>query len=175
MSSSFLFGIIFLGLILTIESVYNPYLYDDGHGGEEHCCLVRVRENFCMATPITRSLIQVDKQCEQSSKSKHRRSSRRNRNNAYIDKISRRLNVQNVHEDEEKIFIELQKPLEKNILQNDLICLTSMNNNIDLETCYVELADELYDDYVPDREHSKDMMSVLYVIVYWDFRTTKTS
>jgi hypothetical protein len=78
-----------------------------------------------------------------------------------MDKISRRLNVQNIHEDDEKIFIELQKPLEKNIVQKDLICLTSINKNINLEQCHIELTDDLYDDHVPDREHSKDMINVL--------------
>jgi len=158
MSSSFLFciSITLLVLTLTVESVYNPYLYDDGNGGEEHCCLVRVRENFCLATPITRSLIQVNQQCGQFNRPKRRRLVGKKENNEYLDKISRRLNVQTVQEIDDKILIELQKPLEKNILENDLICLTSTNNNINLEKCHVELADEFDDDYVSNREHSKN-------------------
>jgi hypothetical protein len=155
MSSSFLFciSITLLVLTITVESVYNPYLYDDGNGGEEHCCLVRVRENFCFATPITRSLIQVNQQCG--------RFDRKKKTNEYLDKISRRLDIQTVQEVGDKILIELQKPLEKTILDNDLICLTSTNNNINLEKCHVELVDEIDDDHAPRRERSKNKIFFL--------------
>jgi hypothetical protein len=152
--SSFLFciSIILLVLTLTVESVYNPFLYNDGKGDEEHCCLVRVRENFCLATPITRRLVQVNQQCG--------RFNRKKKNNEYLNKISRRLNVQTVQEVGDNILIELQKPLEKNILDNDLICLTSTNQNINLEKCHVELVDEsdnkMDDDHMSHREHSKN-------------------
>lgn len=157
MSYSFLFCIsaTLLVLTLTVESVYNPFLYDDGHGGEEHCCLVRVREKFCWATPITRSLIQVNQQCSRFQRSRHHRHGENKEMNNYLGKISRRLNVQKIQEIDDKIFIELQKPLDKNITENDLICLTSTNNNVNLEKCYVELVDDSDDDYMSYRERSK--------------------
>jgi len=167
MSSSFLFciSITLLVLTITVKSVYNPYLYDDGNGGEEHCCLVRVRENFCFATPITRSLIQVNQQCDRFDRHKNRRFGRKKETNEYLDKISRRLDIQTVQEVGDKILIELQKPLEKTILDNDLICLTSTNNNINLEKCHVELVDELDDeiddDHAPRRERSKNKIFFL--------------
>jgi hypothetical protein len=148
MSSYFLFGITITLLVLTlaIESAYYPFLYDDGQGGEEHCCLVQIRGNMCFATPVTRSLVQVNKQCGRFDRPKHRRSGGKNNNNEYIDKISRRLDIQRVDEMDDKIFIELQKPLDKHIVDNDLICLTSTENNINLEKCHVELAEESDDD-----------------------------
>jgi len=174
MSSSFLFriSITLLVLTITVKSVYNPYLYDDGNGGKEHCCLVRVRENLCFATPITRSLIQANKQCGRFDRHKDRQFGRKKEINEYLDKISRRLDVQTVQEMDDKILIELQKPLEKNILDNDLICLTSTNNKINLEKCHVELDD----DHAPRREHSKNEVFFLKVIFFFvEFRTTKTS
>lgn len=171
-------SITLLVFTLTVESVYNPFLYDDGHDGEEHCCLVRVRENFCLATPITRSLIQVNqKQCMESNRPKQGRFSRRKELNENLKKISRRLNVQTIQEINDKIFIELQKPLEKNIIEHDLICLTSTNNNINLEKCYVELVDQSNNDDMSWRERSKNraflfLINICFVLY---FRTTKTS
>ncbi|CAF3557538.1 unnamed protein product [Rotaria sordida] len=135
-----------LVLILTVESVYYAYSYDDGNNNEEHCCLVRVHEKFCIARPITRSLVQVNKRCHRVDRSQHHRFGRKNRNEQYLDKILRRLNVQTSQEVGDKILIELQTPLEKKVLDNDLICLQSTNKNMNLDKCYVEIVDELDDD-----------------------------
>ena len=160
-----------LVLILTVESVYYAYLYDDHNGDKEHCCLVRIRDNFCWAKPITRSLVQATKQCNQFRGSKHHRRFGKNKKyEKYLDKISRRLNVQQSSEIGDKILIELKKPLERKMLDKDLLCLTSVNNDINLEKCYVETTDETVnhgddsDEHVDDdgdsescRRHSKNI------------------
>jgi len=39
--------------------------------------------------------------------------------------------------------VELKEPLAKDILENDLVCLTATkNNNINLESCYIEIPDD---------------------------------
>ncbi|CAF2351423.1 unnamed protein product [Rotaria sp. Silwood2] len=147
MSSSSLFclSITLLVLILTVESVYYAYSYDNDNDNdnEEHCCLVRIRENICVARPITRSLVQVNKQCHRFDRSQRHRSGRKNRNDKYLDKILSRLNVQTSQEVGDKILIELKNPLEKKILEKDLICLKSTNKNMNFDKCYVEIVDEL--------------------------------
>ena len=148
MSSSFLFNLAltWLAFILAVECIYYPYLYDDGQGGEEHCCLVRVREKFCKATPITRSLIQVTKQCS--------RFGRKNRDNDYLDQITHRLNVEKMYENDEKIFLQLQNPLKQSILQKDLICLKSNQpNRINFDKCHIELVDDRIAGKKPSRNH----------------------
>ncbi|CAM4918191.1 unnamed protein product [Rotaria socialis] len=157
-SSLYFMSITVLVLIFTVESVYYAYTYDDGFGGEEHCCLVRTRETFCMAKPITRSLIQVKKQCHRMDGPKHHRGpGGKNRKNQYLDKIIRRLDVKSTHEIGDKILIELKHPLEKKMLDNDLMCLKSTSNEkIDLEKCHVELVEELnnaVDDDDGDGDH----------------------
>ena len=162
-TSLFSAGILLLVLIQTVQSVYNVYSYDDGKSGEEHCCLVRVHENFCLAKPITRSLIQVNKQCHKFGGRKHRRVGGKKKNNKYLDIISRRLHVKSTHEVGDKILIELKKPLEKNMIKNDLACLTSTNDNINLNKCYVEVNDEVDDDDDDDHKpSSKNKLFLLY-------------
>ncbi|CAF0831940.1 unnamed protein product [Rotaria sp. Silwood1] len=157
-SSSLLFlSITLLVLILTVESVYYAYSYEDGNNNEEHCCLARVHKNFCVARPITRSLVQVNKQCHRFDRSQHHRYGRKNRNEKYLDKIVSRLNVQTSQEVGDNILIELKKPLEKKILENDLICLTSTNKNMNFDKCYVEIVDELDDDNDNDDDDDHHM------------------
>ena len=151
MSSSLVFSlscILFL-TVLTVQSVYTPYLYDDGKGGQEHCCVVPVRSSFCLAKPITRSLVQVNKECSRIEKPRRRRLETKNQTkDDYFDKITGRLNVKRVHENDNRIYIELQKPLEKDILQNDLVCLTATDkqNTMNLDKCFVELVEESDED-----------------------------
>jgi len=126
-------GTLLLIFILPIESNYYAYTYDDGTGGDdEHCCLVRLGEKFCLAKPLTRSLLQVDKKCQRLGVNE--------KNKNYLNKIVRRLNVETSEKVDKKILLELQKPLEGDILKDDLLCLAAANNNIDLEKCYVQLA-----------------------------------
>lgn len=127
----YMIGILLLIFILPIESNYYVYTYDDGTGDDEHCCLVRLGEKFCLAKPLTRSLVQVNKECQQLDGNE--------KNKNYLNKIVRRLNVETSKKLGDKILLQLQTPLEKKILNNDLLCLASNNNNIDLEKCYVEL------------------------------------
>jgi hypothetical protein len=178
--SLYIISITLLVLILTVESAYYAYTYADGDGTEEHCCLVRVRDNFCLATPITRSLIQVNQQCQLSDAPKRRRFSAKKRNNDYSKQIFRRLNVQISREIGDKILLELKTPLGKDILDKDLVCLASTNKNINLEKCHVELVDETDDDDDDDhRGHSKFRNLVSIKIQEFDdlffyFRTRKT-
>jgi len=124
-------GFILLIFILTVESNYYVYTYDDVTGDDEHCCLVRLGENFCLAKPLTRSLVQVNKESQRLDANK--------KNKNYLNKIVRRLNIESSHKIDDKILLQLKKPLEKTILNNDLLCLAATNNNLDLETCYVQL------------------------------------
>lgn len=154
MSSSFLFNLTltWLAFILVVECIYYPYLYDDTQGGQEHCCLVRVREKFCKATPITRSLIQVTKQCSRFGRKNH----------DYLDQITQRLNVGKMYENDEKIFLELEKPLPQNILENDLICLKSNQpNRIDFDQCHLEMMDG----GIKERKSSRNSFSFSKIIV----------
>ena len=166
-SSSFLLNLSLtcFVLILAGECVHYPYLYDDGHDGEEHCCLVRVREKFCKATPITRSLLHLTKQCS--------RFGGRKRDGDYLDQLTHRLSVEQMYENEQKIFIHLQKPLNENILRNDLICLkANEQNQINFEKCYVESADNSTQERIT---HSRTMISFGEMMFDWNFRTTKSS
>jgi len=125
-------GILLLIFILPIESNYYVYTYDDDNSGDEHCCLVRLGEKFCLAQPLTRSLLEVNKKCQQLGINE--------KNKNYLNKIVRRLNVETSTKVDNKIILELQKPLEEDLLKNDLLCLSADNNNIDLGKCYVQLA-----------------------------------
>lgn len=118
--------------LLTIESSYYAYTYDDGVGDDEHCCLVRLGEDFCLAKPLTRSLLQVNKQCQRLDNSE--------KNKNYLNKIVRRLDIESSKKVGDKILLQLKKSLEKPILNNDLLCLATAHNNINLEKCYVEVA-----------------------------------
>lgn len=152
MSSSCLLNLLItcFVLILVGECVHHPYLYDDGHDGEEHCCLVRIQDKFCKATPITRSLLQVTKECS--------RFGGRKRNNDYVDQLIHRLSVEKVYENEQKIFIQLQKPLKQKILRNDLICYKSNEENqINFEKCYIESTNNS----TRETKDSRQMISVL--------------
>jgi hypothetical protein len=147
-----------LVLILTVESIYHVYMYDDGHGHDEHCCLVRVRDKFCLATPITRSLIQVNKQCHRLNSVKRRRngrarSSSKKSTDNYFDRISRRLNIKSTRQFNDKILLELRTPLPSAILKRDLVCLATTNNNLNLGKCYIETLDSLHHD-VRDAQHA---------------------
>jgi hypothetical protein len=148
-------SIILLVLVVSVQSIFHVYTYDDEHGNEEHCCLVRVRDQFCLATPITRSLIQVNKQCHQTAQRKHHRGVSKRRNDKYLDQISRRLIVQSVKEMDDKILIGLKTPLDKTILDRDLVCLASTKNNIDLDKCSIELANLLDAGLTDDKGQSK--------------------
>jgi hypothetical protein len=143
--SIYVIGLTWLVLILAIESTYYTYTYDDGVGDDEHCCLVRINDKFCLATPLTRSLIQVNKQCDRLGANENSKK--------YLNKIVRRLNSETSKKLGDKILLELQTPLEEDILKDDLLCLASANNNINLEQCYVELAD------VKCKEQSEWMMN----------------
>lgn len=148
-------SILLLVFIVSVESMFHVYTYDDGHGNDEHCCLVRVGDKFCLATPITRSLIQVSKQCHQTHRRKHRRRGGKKRNDKYLDKISRRLNVESVKEMNDRILIGLKTPLEQAVLDRDLVCLASNKNNINLDKCSIELANPLDDDFADNDEQAK--------------------
>ncbi|CAF3697041.1 unnamed protein product [Rotaria sp. Silwood1] len=130
----FAISIILLVFIQRVESTYYVYTYDDGIGNDEHCCLVRLGENFCVAKPLTRSLLQVNKACQRLGINEKTTND--------LNKIVRRLNVEKSEKIGDKILLQLQTPLDKNILKNDLLCLSSTTNNINLEKCFVELADE---------------------------------
>ncbi len=137
-----------LVLISTVESIYNVFTYTDGISTDEHCCLVQLSEHFCLAKPLTRSLIQVNKECQQVDvNEKHKNQ---------LNKVVRRLNVETSKKLTDKILIELKAPLDQDILQDDLLCLASANNNINLEKCYVILAN------VEQKKHSEKHFS--YVI-----------
>ncbi|CAF1077847.1 unnamed protein product [Adineta steineri] len=159
MSSSSLFyiSITLLVLILPVASVYNVYSYDDGHGGEEHCCVARIRENLCLATPITRSLVQVNKQCHRfdGPNKRHRYGEKRNKNE-YLEKISRRLDIQSSEEIGDKILLELKKPLDTHMVQKDLVCLASKTHDINFEKCHMELVDDSDDDMDDDNDSDED-------------------
>lgn len=159
-SSNLLFAlscILFL-TILTVQSVYTPYLYDDGKGGHEHCCIVPVHGSMCLAKPVTRSLVQVNKECNRIERSGRRRVEIKNNQTRddYLDKITSRLNVKRIDENDNRIYIELQTALKKEILDNDLVCLTATDkqNTIHLDKCFVELAED-DDDYEPVRKQNR--------------------
>ena len=129
--------ICWLFLLLIIEVQSSSYVYTYNHAddvGDEQCCLVRLDEQFCLAKPLTRSLIQVKKDCQRIEANDKKKD--------YLKKIVRRLNVERSDKVGEKILIQLKNPLEKTILNNDLLCLSISTNNIDLEKCYVKLAEK---------------------------------
>ncbi|CAF1113867.1 unnamed protein product [Rotaria sordida] len=131
----FIFNIILLIFILRVESTYHVYTYDNGVGDDEHCCFVRLGSNFCLAKPLTRSLLQANQECQ--------RLGINGKNKNDLNKIVRRLNVEKSDKVGNKIIIQLKTPLDKNILKNDLLCLSSTNNNnINLEKCFIEVADD---------------------------------
>ncbi|CAF1370150.1 unnamed protein product [Adineta steineri] len=123
-------GIFLIVFILTTESAYNVFTYD---GDDEHCCLVQINRDFCWAKPLTRSLIQVNKRCQPIDLNEKPRN--------YLNKVIRRLNVETSTKLGDKILIELEKPLDEDILKNNLLCLTpDNNNNINLDKCHIVLA-----------------------------------
>lgn len=129
----YLFAIVLFSFVIKIESSYYVYTYDDGQSDDdddEHCCLVRLGEKFCLAKPLTRSLVQVNKECQRLGANE--------KDKNYLNQIVRRLNVETSKKFDEKILIQLKNPLEKNLLNDDLVCLSAANNNINLEKCYVE-------------------------------------
>jgi len=128
-------------VIETVQSATRVFTYDDGRGSDEHCCLVRVRDQVCLATPVTRSLLQVNKQCPILAGEKVRRPKKNNKimNRIFLDRISRRLNIEAVREQTDHILIELQKPLDNDILNRDLVCLASTKHALNLNRCFVEI------------------------------------
>ncbi|CAF0889540.1 unnamed protein product, partial [Didymodactylos carnosus] len=122
--------------VKSTSATINAYAYDDGHDGEEHCCVVRMRENFCIGVPITRRLIQVNYDCGKSTN----RFGKRVNNLKYLKQINRRLRVQKSFSVGEKTLLELKEVLPKDILDNDLVCLSSKNSSISLAQCHIELA-----------------------------------
>ena len=132
-ATSLIFSWIFFLCVIRVQSSSSyVYTYDHADDGDEQCCLVRVGEQFCLAKPLTRSLIQVKKDCQRLEADDKKKD--------YLKKIVRRLNVEQSDKVGEKILIQLKDPLDKTILSNDLLCLTTTTNNIDLEKCYVKLA-----------------------------------
>ena len=158
-SSLSVLSVTLLVFIVSVQSTFHAYTYDDGHGSEEHCCLVRVRDKFCLATPITRSLIQVDQRCHQSHRRRHHRRGGKKRNEKYLDRISRRLIVESVKEMGEKTLLGLKTPLPQAILDRDLVCLVSSKNSINLSKCSIEpanpLDNDINDDEKTEKEHSR--------------------
>lgn len=117
--------------IITVESSYYAYTYDKGVGDDEHCCLIRSGEDFHLAKPLTRSLLQVNKQngncgCKQKTEN-------------YLDKIVRRLNVESSKKLGDKVLVELKDSIDKSILADDLLCLATDNNNLNLEKCHIDV------------------------------------
>ena len=149
-ASLYIYSLALFVLIAYVQSAYYAYTYDDGHGNEEHCCMVRIRDQFCLATPITRSLVQASKQCHRFGPQHGRRSSARKQNENDWNKISRRLSVQAVQEMDDRILLELKTPLTNEMISNDLICLASNQNNIALDKCFIELSNDV------DREDEQD-------------------
>ena len=127
-------ALVLLLSIVSVQSIYYAYTYDDGVGNDEHCCLVRLREDFCSATPLTSRLIQLDGECAGLGTKKNQQK--------YLDQVTRRVNIQSTHKIGKKVLLQLEKPLDKDILQNDLLCLSAANNNIDLDKCSIELVNE---------------------------------
>jgi hypothetical protein len=125
-----MFAVVVFVFVIKIESSYYVYTYDDGRSDDERCCLVRLGEKFCLAKPLTRSLVQVNKECQRLGANE--------KNKNYLNKIIRRLNVNTSEKLNDKILIHLKDSLEKDLLDDDLVCLSTENNNIDLEKCYVE-------------------------------------
>lgn len=123
-------ALILLLLVIKVQSNYYVYTYDHGDD-DEHCCLVRIGEQFCLGKPLTRSLIQVKKDCQRFEANDKKKD--------YLKKIIRRLNVERSDKVGEKILIQLKDPLEKVFLNNDLLCLSTTTNHIDLEKCFVKL------------------------------------
>ncbi|CAF1122562.1 unnamed protein product [Adineta ricciae] len=142
-TSLFLLSITLLAFIRTVDSVHKLYSYDDGNGGDEHCCIARIDKNYCLATPITRSLIQVNKQCHQFDGHQHRRMNDTQKNDAYEDKIVRRLDIQSSEEVGDRLLFRLQTSLETDLLRRDLACLSSKKPAISFDKCYLQLADDL--------------------------------
>ena len=124
-------------LVNVIDSAYHVYTYDDGKEVDEHCCLVRVGERFCFATPVTRSLLRVDKSCYRNQP---KGVQRKREKLMHLNTIVRRLNIQLTNETKSVIFIELQKPLEQILVDRDLVCSTSRADSFNLNKCYVEMS-----------------------------------
>jgi hypothetical protein len=150
----YLFAIVLFSFVIKIESSYYVYTYDDGQSDDdddEHCCLVRLGEKFCLAKPLTRSLVQVNKECQRlGANEKHKN---------YLNQIVRRLNVETSKKFDEKILIQLKNPLEKNLLNDDLVCLSVANNNIDLEKCYVEFTIN------EDKKQSEEKFVFFFILI----------
>jgi hypothetical protein len=128
----YIIGVILIIFTLNIESAtYNTFTYDDGVGDDEHCCLVQIGEKFCVGKPLTSSLVQVKKPCQHLDANE--------KNKDYLNKVVRRINVDSSKKVGGKILLELQTPLAKEILENDIVCLSEENNNINLEKCVIQL------------------------------------
>ena len=134
-SSVYLCGICSLILIGVVQSSYNVFTYKgDGGDEDEHCCLVQLDDKFCLAQVLTNSLIQVDRDCQ--------RLNANDKSKSCLSKVVRRLTVESSEKVGDQILIELEKPLDEDILKTDLLCLTTENNNnnINLQKCSVILA-----------------------------------
>ncbi len=156
-------GLVVLLFIIKVESSYYVYTYDDGISDDEHCCLGRIGEDFCLAKPLTRSLVQVNKECQRLGANE--------KNKNYLNKIVRRLDVETSHKIDNQILLQLEKPLEKTILNNDLLCLSATNNNIDLEKCYVEVTVDKRKKQSEEIYSKRRKMNLLKII--FSFRTKK--
>ncbi|CAF1027099.1 unnamed protein product [Rotaria magnacalcarata] len=135
-SSLFVVGILTLLVVQRVESIYYVYTYDDGVGDDENCCLVRLGDDFCLAKPLTQSLLQVNKECQRLSVDQN--------NKHYLNKIVRRLPVETSHKVGDKILLELKTPLDTALLKNDLVCLSPNTNNINVEQCFVEIVQDAH-------------------------------
>ena len=122
---------VLIGLTLvavSVQSTYYAYTYDNG--ADENCCVVRLKDDFCLATPLTRSLLQLNKQCHSLDA--------QGKNKKYLDKIVQRLDVDASHKIAGQILVQLKAPLNGDIVADDLLCLSPANNHIDLEKCHLE-------------------------------------
>ena len=86
LSSFYLLALCSIVVLAAAETSYNVFTYDDGHGDDEHCCLVQIGDDFCLAKPLTRSLIQVDEDCHRLNPTEKTKNE--------LGKVVRRLNVE---------------------------------------------------------------------------------
>ena len=86
---------------------------------------------MCTTTPLTSRLILVNKHCQTLEKQK--------KTSTYLDRIVRRLEVEKTHRVGKKVLLQLEKPLSPEILRNDLLCLSTTTNQIELDQCFIQV------------------------------------
>ena len=133
LSTAFKFSLLLLFFVPKIQGKYQVYTYDNAKTGDttERCCFVHIDDSFCLAQPLTRSLVQVRKECQRLNVNDNTKN--------YLINIVRRLDVQTTEKIGGKILLELSNPMEQTVLKNDLLCLSSTTmNHIDLDKCFVQ-------------------------------------